>query len=384
MNKKYFIVLALIAGFFAGCKKGADYHPVLYFTDTEQFPEKRMTVDGPSSVGISVTSSIKVDKDITAKIEIDSSLLASYNHSHNTAYSFLPAGSFELVSTNSSVVISNGTNRSESATFSILSLSQFQEGVTYCVPVTIKDVQGGIPVLESSRTMYLVIKRTIITQAASLASNRYFTVPGFATDATLASIPNFTMECRINVNAFQTANPFISSVMGIEENFLLRFGDVSIANSQLQLAGGLVSGNKYPVTSKGTFSTGQWLHVAVVYNGSTMALYVNGVLDNYSDAGAGGINLTDTYSGGFHIGFSAGGRYLNGAVSEARVWKRALTPNELLNNLCYVPPTSNGLIAYWRFNGDISGNNVEDLTGHGFTAVANNTITWIPGVRCPG
>lgn len=383
MNTKYLITIILCSLFFAACKKGADYHPVIYFTDTEQLPEKKITVDGPSSVGISVTSSIKVTSDITAKIEIDSSLVASYNRLKGTSYKFLPDGSFTLTAANNHLVIKSGTNRSESANFSITTLAQFAEGITYCVPVTITDVEGDIPVLESSRTMYIIIRRAIITKAASLASNRYFRVPSFATTPALSNVANLTLECRINVNTFQTANPFISSVMGIEENYLLRFGDVSVANNQLQLAGGLIGGNKHPVTSKATFSTAQWIHLAVVYNGATISLYVNGVLDNYTDATGGGVNLTDTYSGGFQIGTSAGSRYLNGAISEARVWSKALTPSELQNNLCYVDPTSPGLIAYWRFNGDITGNDVADLTGHGHTAIANNTITWISGVRCP-
>ena len=383
MKLSYIFSALLLLSVAVACKKAPEYAPKLYFTDTEQFPEKTLTVDGPSTVGLSVTSSIKVDRDIRVSIETKPDLVESYNQQNNTHYQALPAGSYSLATNNGAITIASGTNRSDVANFSILSLDQFEEGVTYCLPVSITNVEGGMDVLESSRTMYLIVKRTIITQAASLASSRYFRVPGFATDPALGSVAALTMECRISVNAFQTANPFISSVMGIEENFLLRFGDVSILNSQLQLAGGLINGRKFPVTSKGSFTTNQWIHVAVVYNGATIALYVNGVLDNYTDAQPGGVNLTDTYSDGFLIGRSAGSRYLNGAISEARVWTRALTPTELQNNLCYVSPDSPGLLAYWRFNGDISGNNVSDLTGHGYTAIANNTITWIPGVRCP-
>lgn len=385
MNTKYFLlVLSTAVTVFCGCKKATEYYPVVYFTDTEQYPEKTLTVDGPESIGISITSSIRLEKPVVAKVEIKPDLVAEYNKKYETAYEFLPANSYMLEVPADGITIPGGTNRSEPVSFDVTSLANFKEGVTYCVPISITGVSGDMAVLESSRTLFLIVKRTIITQAASLASNRYFRVPSFQTDPTLAAVPNLTIECRVLANAYQTANPFISSIIGIEENFLLRFGDVSIANNQLQLAGGKVVGsNKFPVTSKASFSTGQWIHVAVVYNGATNALYINGVLDNYTDAAPGGINLTDTYSNGFLIGSSAGSRYLNGAISEARVWSRALSAKELANNLCYVPPTSPGLIAYWRFNGEITGLNVTDLTGHGHTAIANNTISWINAVRCP-
>lgn len=381
IKAKYLLTVLAIIGMIAGCRKPLEYHPVLYFTGTEQFPEVKFTVDGPSNIGISITSSQQTNSDVTVNFQVRPELLNAYNEDKGTAYQMLPAGSFELATT--SVTIKAGLNVSDVSQFKITSIADFKEGVTYCVPISITDVAGDIPVIESSRTTYLIIKRTIITQAASLAGNQYFRVPSFQTTSSLASVQRLTLECRVFANSFQTANPFISSIMGIEENFLLRFGDVSVANNQLQLAGGLVNSKKFPVTSKTYFSTGQWYHVAVVYNGSRMTLYVNGVFDNYTDAESGGINLTDSYSGGFHIGFSAGGRYLNGYVSEARVWTRALTPAELQDNLCYVDPTSKDLLAYWRFNGDATGNNVPDLTGHGHTAVAQRAITWIPNVRCP-
>ncbi len=376
-------LLALVAVMAAGCKKAAELRSVVYFTDTDQYPEKTITIDSPFDLGLSVTSSIKVNSDVSVAIAMRPELLEQYNAANNTNYQTLPAGSFQLETNGGNVIIKGGTNRSEVATLRITSLGQFEEGVIYCVPVSITNVNGGLEVLESSRTIYVIVKQTIITQAASLASNRYFRVPGFAADPSLANVAQLTFECRIRANAFQTSNPFISSIMGIEENFLLRFGDVSIANNQAQLAGGLVGGNKHPVTGNTRFATGQWYHIAVVYNGSTISMYINGVLDNYTDTRGGTVNLTDTYSDGFLIGRSAGSRYLNGAISEVRVWTRALNPVEIQNNMCYVSPTSQGLLAYWRFNGDITNNDVADLTGHGYTAIANNSITWIDGVRCP-
>ena len=377
-----FAVMILLAGIFTGCQKATKYHPALYFTGTEQFPEKKISIEGPVDVDVSITSSIVVSKDISVKIKIQPELLDAYNDLKGTAYKFLPDGSFSISATD--LVIRNGVNISDVAKFSITTLANFLEGVTYCVPITIIETNGDIPVLESSRTLYLIIKQTIITRAASLVSSRYFKVPSFLTTPAISSVSALTLECRVYVNAFQTANPFITSIMGIEETFLLRFGDVSIPNNKLQLAGGQINGGgKFPVTSQATFATGKWYHVAAVYNGSTISVFVDGVLDNYTDAQSGGIDLTNSWSDGFLIGRSAGGRYLNGYVSEARVWTKALTATELQNNLCYVDPASPGLLAYWRFNGDINGLEVADLTGHGHTAVANNSITWVNGVRCP-
>ncbi|HEY4206117.1 MAG TPA: DUF1735 and LamG domain-containing protein [Puia sp.] len=374
----YLVILLSLLG--AGCRKALQYHDVLYFTGTEQVATSKFTVDGPGSIGLSVTSSTKVAHDITVGIKIDSNLVSVYNKSNGTKYAFLPDGSYTLDAEN--VIIKDGTNVSGSAKFSITTLDNFKEGVTYLVPVTIDKVDGGMDVLEPSRTIYLIVNRTIITQAAAMSPN-YFTVPSFQTDGNLSSLPAVTLECRVYVNSFQTKNPFISSVMGIEENFLLRFGDVSVANNQLQLAGGLINTKKYPVTSKTFFSVGQWYHVAAVYDGATISLYVNGVMDNYTDAESGGINLTDSYLGGFHVGYSSDGRLLSGAVSEARVWNRALTAAELQNNLCFVDPTTPGLVAYWRFNETDSDGNVTDLTGHGYKAAAAKPLIWVPGVRCP-
>jgi hypothetical protein len=377
---KYLTALLVLFGWLAGgCKKAAQYHDVVYFTGTEQSPTTKFTVDGPSGLGVTVTASTKVINDVTVNMKIDSSLLAAFNKTNGTTYTMPPSGSYTLSANN--VVIHSGTSVSGSAEFSITSIANFQQGIIYCVPITITNV-NGIGVLEASRTLYVLINQTIITPAATLSPN-YFTVPSFQTDPTLASVSKLTLECRVFVNKFQTANPFISSIIGIEENFLLRFGDVAVANNQVELAGGLINGNKYPVAGNTLFSTGQWYHVAAVYNGSTISVYVNGVLDNYTVAEAGGINLTDTYSGGFHIGYSADGRLTNGYVSEARVWTTALTSAQLINNLCYVDPTSKDLLAYWRLNSADATGKVTDLTGHGYTAVGFKPVVFLQGVRCP-
>ena len=205
---------------------------------------------------------------------------------------------------------------------------------------------------------------------------------------TTVSDPNLalevcTMEIRVKVNAFQTSNPYISSLIGVEENFLLRFGDITCDNNQLQLAGQGVS-----ITSKAHFDTNKWYHVAVVADGvkQTCDLYINGELDSSTPMGSKGINLGQVYNSIFAIGMSEKGRYLNGYVSEARVWGRKLSASELINGQCSIADPvkeakENKLLGYWKLDNVNQG---KDLTGNGYDGVMSGRVTFTEAnVRCP-
>ena len=58
---------------------------------------------------------------------------------------------------------------------------------------------------------------------------------------------------------------------------------------------------------------------------------------------------------------------------------------DLKNNMCYVDPATDGLLAYWRFNEKADGKKVEDdLTGHGYKATySSSAMKWVDNVRCP-
>lgn len=372
MKANYLLLIALVVCLFSACKNADDFQDVVYFTGTETSPVSKFTVDGPAELAVTVSATCKVDQNVTVQVKADPEKVEGYNQLTGKAYKMLPAGSYKL--SGSEMTIEKGKTASTPLKISLTSVDDFEEGVVYCLPVSIAEA-NGLPVLEASRTVYVVFNQVIITKAASLTSN-YFVVP-FSKDENLKSVPNVSMEARVYVNKFQSNNPFISTVMGIEENFLLRFGDVNIDPNQIQLAGG-----GFQVTGTTQFETKKWYHLAVVYDGAEIKLYINGVLNGSIAAPRGNINLTDSYSGGFHIGRSANSRYLDGAISEARVWTKALTANEILNNMCYVDPTSPGLLAYWRMN-EGTGNNVKDWTGHGWDIKASRNVVWMEGVRCP-
>lgn len=370
----------IIAGIFllllASCKEADEFRDVVYMTGTESTVISRLTIDGPATMGVSATCSSKVeDEDVKVSFIIEPDLVNSYNEKNGTKYTVLPEGSYRLSDTQS--VIRTGSNVSEPVMFNIDSTEKLQEGLVYMLPISLASVQGK-SMLNSGRTLYLIVNQTIITSACSLAGNVSFNVPKFKEEPSLKSLQAFSMECRIKVNSFATRDPFISSIMGIEnsENFLLRFGDVTIKNNQLQLTA------KDQLTTPMTFDTGKWYHVAAVYDGTSLNIYVNGALEVTKTADKRkAVNLYD--GGDFNIGYSYNGRYLNGAISEARVWTRALSQAEIEGNICYVAPDSEGLLAYWRFN-EGTGETSIDVTGHGYNAMRKTgRPSWIQGVRCP-
>lgn len=373
MQTKLILLMTLFITLFSACKNAEDLEDVLYFTGTETSPVSQYTIDGPTDIGITVSSSCLASSEQKINISVATEKLEEYNHTNGKTYKGLPEGSYKLSS--ESILLKAGENVSEQLILSLLNTSKFEEGAVYCLPLTISNVEGGMPVLESSRTIYIVLNQTIITQAAA---SKNMPIP-FEDDPSLASVPQVTMEARVMVTKFASSNPYISTVMGVEEEFLLRFGDVTIEPNQLQLAGG-----GYPVTAKTEFETNKWYHLAVVFDGSTIKLYVNGELDGQTDAPRGPIVLCGkTDKRRFYIGGSLNSRLLNGYISEVRVWKKALSQSQIQNNMCYVSPDNyKDMIAYWRFNDGADAEVIKDWTGNGWDI--NTTISnWVEGVKCP-
>ena len=374
--------LALTAAVLAaGCQKSLEYSDVVYFTGTENSNITNMYVDGPSSMGDTVTSSCKMAADVQVALAVDAAAVDAYNALHGTDYRMLPAGSYRL--SDDAVTIAEGTNVSTPSSFEIVSMDDFDEGAHYCVPLKITGTSNGMGVLEASRTQYIFISQITTTRGINLKNSWYITMDGMVDDPALKDLPACTMEIRMYANGWRTSGHMISSLIGVEENFLLRVGDESIKNpAQLQLAGRGTS-----ITAPNALSLGRWYHIAVVDNGSEMTIYIDGNAEISVDSSSSkAINLGFYYNSPFAIGMSAADvRYFNGYVSEARVWKRALTPTELKNNQCYVDPaTAEGLIGYWRLDQvEDDGRTFTDLSGNGYHGKASSNPIWTGEIKCP-
>lgn len=348
-----------------------------------------------------MTSTNKAEGDVKVTLKEAPELLESFNASTGRKCVLPPAGSYSVEG--SEVVINSGKIQSSQIKINADS-EQLQEGVSYCLPVSIVSVEGGnLNVLEASRTAYVMLTKVITVKAAYLHRNNCFDIPGFAGEnSPVKELNQMTLEMKVLPVSFpSSANSAngISSLCGCEENFLFRFGDgAGNPTNKLQLAKGSIGTASHPDKKdhyeswvEKEFETGHWLHFAAVYDGQYLRVYLDGEQIHFVETNNGGsINLSMAYDGHswedtFAIGRSAGySRFFDGYISECRVWNVARTPAELEDGICYVDPTTEGLVAYWRFNGETQEDGtVLDVTGHGYNAVPYRTIEWVDNQKCP-
>ena len=128
-----------------------------------------------------------------------------------------------------------------------------------------------------------------------------------------------------------------------------------------------------------------WYHVAGVYDGTTIKIYVNGLLQN-------SVDVTGTFSPSSGVVLNFGEnpswtqRYFNGDIDEVRIWNIARTATEIQQNMS-IPLTGSepGLVGYWTMN-EGSGNITYDQTANGNngTLINMDASNWVPGFVPPG
>lgn len=332
------------------------------------------------------------EQDIDVNFQADPSLINNYNARLGTNYAMLDAKYYKFSTQH--VVIPKGDVNSEVVTIDFSDLTNLDIDTNFLLPVTIQQASGSMGVLEGSKTIcYIVRRSSAITTAVSL-SNNYFEVPGFDKDSPTADVVNgltqLTFEAIIRVNRFDPKNE-ISTIMGIEQYCLFRLGDSGFPKQQLQFAANEI---KFPKADEGKIlQPGEWYHVAVTFDteAKTAAIYVDGKLQStIEDYGTGeAINLGKQTKGKdfmFKIGHSYGEpddmtRQLDGEICEVRIWNVVRSQEEIYKNMYDVDPQTTGLKAYWKFNEGKGNNIAKDFTGNGNDAVAYTNAVWPDGIE---
>lgn len=388
-----YVLYFVMAFLMIACQNSQEYYEGIYIVGTEDLdPTAKLTVDElPSAIGVNVASSCPLESDLEVSLEVRKDLVAYYNETYQKNYELLPDGSYKIE--NASLTIESGKHvSSNSLRLEIISREKFKEGITYVLPISIAKLSDSkMAIIEGSKTVYVIVNQIIITQAANLdAYGRYYKA-NFKTPSKYdtKNLKSITFEARVRFKQMGKKDKWCFSIMGLEENLCVRAGGSITEGYKVSFAGKGTDPN-----SKDQIPADKWVHIACVYDGSVQKklIYIDGKLSGEADDTRGTCDLTEAYlhdsNNSFYIGQSAADdRYMEGYVSEVRVWGIARTAAELQNNVCWVDPTTPGLIAYWRFNEVNDENKVTDLTGNGYDATYvggwNGTPEFVPGVRCP-
>lgn len=374
LKNLYLLSIALLAGVFSACSD-----------DTETF-DNRVYVDAsvktsnvllkntiPSAEGeFRVAMAKPEDKDVTISLKAEFALVDAYNAAFYDHAEALPSKYYTLET--QQVVIPAGSVLSERISLKFDNLPELDAEKVYVLPVTID--QASVGILQSARTMYYVFKgAALINVVADLTKNLIYV--NWNTPEKANGLRKMTVEVLVNPSKLDKD---ISTVLGIEAYFLLRFGDTAPAKNCLQIVD---PGDKKINSEDLAVATGEWTHIAVTYDADAQKViaYFNGVnkIEATVDWGTLDLGKTKTDEGnGFWIGHSYNrGRWFDGEISECRIWNKVLTQEEInaKNHFYQVEPSAEGLVAYWKFDEGV-GTSIADYSGNGNNATAVESLTW--------
>jgi hypothetical protein len=211
------------------------------------------------------------------------------------------------------------------------------------------------------------------------ASGNYITIPN-SSAISLAGSSNFTVSAWVYPRA-NKHQQILFHGLGCSSwnNWTLSLGGFEAGNEWWPKKLGFIfltgngSGPNY-VAAADTVIPNQWVHVAVTYDGSTLKLYLNGVLNNTASASGTPWNSPENLYVGFDPG--CGGRIpYNGKLDEVQIWNKTRTATEISNSYRgLASPSSSNLVGYWRFD-ENNGKNVYDVTSNANYGTITGTVS---------
>lgn len=372
MKKLSYLFVAATAAICASlcsCESSNEYFDNKAFISSDAV--STILLDGKTEDAKTIVAQVAkpVDKEVKLSFAPDASKLNTYNLAYYDNAVILPEQFYSLSAT--SAVINAGSIKSTDITVSFSSLDELDRETTYVLPISAST--SDIEMLESKTTSYYVIRGAALVNVVANIDENYLSLVNPGSASGLGGMSEVTVECLARFTEF---GKLISTVMGIEGNFLIRIGDAGVPDNQIQLA----TSNGNVTDTAWQLETGKWTHIAVTFNSANGAVdvYFNGVHKGNTQYSNYRSNV-NWNSSDFYVGKSwDNNRWFDGEISEARVWNRVLSVEEInaKNHFYKVDAASEGLVAYWKFN-EGSGNVITDVT-NGYNLVANSAITWKP------
>lgn len=382
----YLISSALLTGtLFSGCAEDIEnFENQIFLSD--RTPESVLVMStAPDEERSFVLSIAKPEsQDITFTTRAASELVTVYElQNYTSGVEMLPEAHYELVNTSGKILA--GSLNSDPVTVRFKNVKELDIKKVYVLPITIANASIGI--LASANTYYYVFKEGhLVNLAANIKENAIYPEK-WATPDKFKSLSVLTFEALIRPHSLENG---ISTLMGIEGTFLLRFGDNSPKN-QMQIVLGKDATEKkyYPeVTTK----LEEWVHIAVTYNAAEKRIkaYYDGELKgDFTDVTYGPVDLSPEHSNdsdgkvrSFWVGHSYNDdRWLDADIAEVRIWNKELTqeeiqsPNHFYQIANITEAEAEGLLVYWKL--DKKSDDITDSTSNGNNGKAYKTMTWV-------
>jgi hypothetical protein len=156
--------------------------------------------------------------------------------------------------------------------------------------------------------------------------------------------------------------PNFDGIVGIRNESNCDFYILQLSGTTYEARFRNSSGTPFTIASP-TVTLNQWQHLALVYDGSTLKFYKNGVLSGSVAASGSFSNATQS----FHLGRlplnATTSFYFGGKLDDPALWGKALTASEVL---CLykgdLAPTTTGLLLHYSFNTGVANGSNATLT----------------------
>jgi hypothetical protein len=157
----YLMIIAVIAG---SCKNELIDNPsqysVIYMPQAIDYPAVRTTIMTDSLQSIIVGAAYggidNLSRNVHIQLSIDPSLADEFNSKNGTSYPVMPAGSYQLQTTETDIL--PGTTSSTPVKLSIKTVGGIEPDKDYLLPVRIHLADEELPVNEKLRTTYFLIR----------------------------------------------------------------------------------------------------------------------------------------------------------------------------------------------------------------------------------
>ena len=265
-------------------------------------------------------------------------LVDEYNQKHGTTGQLLAADNYEMLGASST--IKAGELYANPCELLVKNITKGEDGVTYILPVLVNSTD--VEKISSTSVTYIVVRKPIIIDKV------YRVNPGWF-DVRLPSVYKSTGSVTFEALVYALRWKNLGTIMGNEGTLIMRTGDLNHPDNELQMAGSVAL--QMPDVS--VFQLNKWYHVAFTYDASAgmATLYLNGEKIADKTVGSLTFDLNERFCIGYAYDYDSSRKW-NGYMSEVRLWSVARTANQIRENMMFVDSKSDGLVGYWKMNGE--------------------------------